>query len=417
MKSTHLILFMCMVLTLVGCQKQDSTPSPTDAATTAAAPIVEQSTAVAHSRLMNVPEHIHTTWTSNTGKTQIKVDADVQFGEVGLLPVFEVCPRLITKEEVTALADVLFAGESYQITERFASAKSMEEFGGDAVNGAETKQLPVAANTVKAFPAKSIRYWHWSLSSRSCQIEYEWLHDDDEIIFDIGSSVSALSMLTQPQADAFPLEDARVIADSVAAVFPGDMECVSSGFRTGHYPYDERSDEAIPFSDMFAYVFVYTRSYAGIQTTYTDEDCIAPVSETRDGFYIANVSYESLEIMVSPRGIEYVVYRTPHDTVQVLSEDSGLLPFEKILEVAESILPLRFASWEQYGAAQPAIDRIEFGYMRVRMRDEPNRFMMTPVWDFFGSEYRTEDEMITASRSLLTINAIDGTVIDRSYGY
>ena len=109
MKRTHLILFMCMVLTLVGCQKQDSTPSPTDAATTAAAPIVEQSTAVAHSRLMNVPEHIHTTWTSNTGKTQIKVDADVQFGEVGLLPVFEVCPRLITPLPCCFIAEKIVA--------------------------------------------------------------------------------------------------------------------------------------------------------------------------------------------------------------------------------------------------------------------------------------------------------------------
>jgi hypothetical protein len=50
---------------------------------------------------------------------------------------------------------------------------------------------------------------------------------------------------------------------------------------------------------------------------------------------------------------------------------------------------------------------------------------LIPVWDFFGSttQYTVQDgkEYVdtyeSATRSLLTINAIDGAVIDRQKGY
>ena len=49
--------------------------------------------------------------------------------------------------------------------------------------------------------------------------------------------------------------------------------------------------------------------------------------------------------------------------------------------------------------------------------------MLTPAWDFFG--YRAQENQngtltlhdIHPNKTLLTVNAIDGTVIDRHYGY
>ena len=42
---------------------------------------------------------------------------------------------------------------------------------------------------------------------------------------------------------------------------------------------------------------------------------------------------------------------------------------------------------------------------------------MVPVWDFFGSRTIGREFYDITHYSLFTINAIDGTVIDREWGY
>ena len=70
------------------------------------------------------------------------------------------------------------------------------------------------------------------------------------------------------------------------------------------------------------------------------------------------------------------------------------------------------------------IDRITLGYMRVYEPASDSRSgVLVPVWDFFGSR-----ELVTNStdagytyhtpgESWLTVNAVDGTVINRALGY
>ena len=104
---------------------------------------------------------------------------------------------------------------------------------------------------------------------------------------------------------------------------------------------------------------------------------------------------------------------------------AALLPFEKIYEIAQMILPLAHMEHEKYyeNAAVLIVDKIQLNYCRVQRRDKPGQFVMTPVWDFFGSRaVENEDGTmrlfdINPNNSLLTVNAIDGTVIDRNYGY
>ena len=68
------------------------------------------------------------------------------------------------------------------------------------------------------------------------------------------------------------------------------------------------------------------------------------------------------------------------------------------------------------------IDRITLGYARIYDPGMDSTVgLLVPVWDFFGTnkftidgESRTQDD---PAHSLLTINAADGTVISRDYGY
>lgn len=59
------------------------------------------------------------------------------------------------------------------------------------------------------------------------------------------------------------------------------------------------------------------------------------------------------------------------------------------------------------GSVHYAVSKITLGYMRVRSMNAPDTYELIPVWDFFEGEFD----------SLLTVNAIDGTIIDRDYGY
>jgi hypothetical protein len=71
------------------------------------------------------------------------------------------------------------------------------------------------------------------------------------------------------------------------------------------------------------------------------------------------------------------------------------------------------------------IDRITLGLTRIAVKDKPDEFMIVPAWDFFGTvkvDYTPESGytgFVTsdAYKSFLTINAIDGSIINRSYGY
>jgi hypothetical protein len=80
------------------------------------------------------------------------------------------------------------------------------------------------------------------------------------------------------------------------------------------------------------------------------------------------------------------------------------------------------------------IDRVVLGYARVKLSGGSG-YALVPAWDFFGSDvYRQkyndgtandtniiysleQDGAASYCKSYLTINAIDGSVIDRSLGY
>lgn len=61
------------------------------------------------------------------------------------------------------------------------------------------------------------------------------------------------------------------------------------------------------------------------------------------------------------------------------------------------------------------IDRVVLGYARISEADSYDTGLLIPVWDFQGR--RTYGNGLTDYGSLLTVNAIDGSVIDRSLGY
>jgi hypothetical protein len=101
------------------------------------------------------------------------------------------------------------------------------------------------------------------------------------------------------------------------------------------------------------------------------------------------------------------------------------LPFEKIKEKFDSQIVLNTQDADDRLFLK--INRVELSMMRIAKPDS-DEYLVIPVWDFYGGSIEpttsddTDEECLNEltefyGRSFLTINAIDGSVIDRKLGY
>lgn len=186
-----------------------------------------------------------------------------------------------------------------------------------------------------------------------------------------------------------------------------------------------------------AYVFYFTRAIGNVAETYCSNFMF--VNQTMEPW-----PYVRLYVIVDDSGIREInLDSTGSKLGNKLTDDSKLLPFEQITKIAAEQFGkgnIDFSSSgfngteKEYKYLQKMdldIDRAVLGYARVRTAPDADSYKMVPAWDFFGSyAYNStidpanpwnmySKEMDSASsydHSFLTINAVDGSVIDRSMG-
>ena len=145
------------------------------------------------------------------------------------------------------------------------------------------------------------------------------------------------------------------------------------------------------------------------------------------------VYYERIYIYIIDKGVAAFEWNSPLVQKEVLNNNVGLLEFDEILQIAIDNMPLMVGEdiTEKKDRTVINIDKIRLGYMQVKMKNSRNEFMFIPVWDFFGTSKQHYTETVSGwtidedgwlikdnlAKSYLTINAIDGSVIDRSLGY
>lgn len=121
-----------------------------------------------------------------------------------------------------------------------------------------------------------------------------------------------------------------------------------------------------------------------------------------------------------------------HHVTGCVNENVQLLPFETVMEIFKEQIGYHYFTGDienpDSGKGETLyITDIHLSMMRVRKKDSPEEFYLLPVWDFTGYfEHRTwplkpneieQEKEWAAGLSYLTINAVDGTVIDRDVGY
>ena len=196
---------------------------------------------------------------------------------------------------------------------------------------------------------------------------------------------------------------------------------------------------------------VFMREINGCPTAYESTD----VGSDMETIVSEPVPYEKMVIVMDDMGMVSFNWETPMTIKSIDNPDVTLLPFDEISQRAAAQIGQRWAynaieakSNEGKDMSDPGctakITKVELGLMRVAKADSDDYYYI-PVWNFFtdlehtddygeriGEEpYAWEDHdyvdeegnstcMVSSypqASGAVTINAIDGSVIDRDLGY
>ncbi len=124
---------------------------------------------------------------------------------------------------------------------------------------------------------------------------------------------------------------------------------------------------------------------------------------------------EKIEFCINDNGIVGFSYIAPIKITETVVDNSSIKSFEKIKETFEKMMPITYASTKEYRTI--SIDTVSFGYVRISEKDSFDTGLLVPVWDFIGPSLYPDKPDVPEKETYMTINGIDGSIIDRQLGY
>ena len=222
-----------------------------------------------------------------------------------------------------------------------------------------------------------------------------------------------------------PYTQCKEMAEQIVKSLDGEdtnMKIYSSeiGYSVGFFA-DYTKDDSPQ-----CYIFRFARDYNGVSAKP-----INSLHGVSDVNYAETVQTERLIVMIENDGVYSVSWGNYAQYMETLSQDVPLMDFDSVNDIFEDYCGYKFTWVPQYDNVPDDttvtinIDRVELNLMMTLEKDSTESYIMIPVWDYIGDI--NYDQELTAQDgypiegeknvSILTINAIDGTVIDREQGY
>ncbi len=221
--------------------------------------------------------------------------------------------------------------------------------------------------------------------------------------------------------------DARATVEQcLADLGIDDMQIESVGASTFYKDINDRNDKDYKETAPQCYVFTLVRKIQGIPVASIEpsvelstDDPNVTYQEQPDYEYIADPEY--LLIYVDDTGIVQFIWSNPIEITSVMSAQVTLTPFEDIVKHAKD--NMFFKVYTAYDdKVEISITSIRLSMMRIMRKDSPGESLLVPVWDFIGNTRDITDDQTGEwssfkDQSFVTINAIDGSNINRDWGY
>ena len=467
MKKTIVVFSVIMIIaiTAIGCQKTPESPliigkSSDDLIDKASEGLSDESVA----EKVNAPLRYEADFVSSDGMTAVSVNAAVDVPEASTAPIIRISTGSISQEQADVLLHELVRSKLYDPYSAPSKSSIM-------------KQILIAQQQLFSGPSdEDLRMSHYGKNGEILTWE-EWMQQsitalyqeynaaddaqdapisglfevDDEgfaLIYGegislefgyegiqiyngqgLGNSRALYSQNTAPDGFVISYVTAENITRLDKSISLEDIPQITISQEKAKQLCDSLTEKLnIPFMMHYSttkeyggaggtnpvrccYVLRYTRDFNGLPITYTSNrgDAI-----TDSGTYNEPWPYETLTYYVNGDGIVGMRWEAPYSILENVTEDSSLIPFSEVEKIFEKMIALKYANTQSI----ITIENICFGYARVAEQNRSGSALMVPAWDFFG----TISDFNGISRSdygtsLITINAIDGSIIDRGLGY
>ena len=409
-------------------------------------------------------------FTGSTGVVTVKVDAKVKEWD-GNLPVYRVAPHIIGKEEAQKWAGIFFEGETaydkkielskaeiedkiLQIKQEMDEESLQKEYGADPdmlkyAKEYYQEQLELYEELYKTAPDTVERKqtnWEFHPSAYydaefglSPNSEEEQSLDKTQTLkieADIDNSTYQI-WANNRQADDFMWQNVWFTTPYETY----EWEHLSEGEENAKTLVQDTLKELgldtwkvysctpVELENHVAYYHVLCQnSYGGIPIA------VLPQLETIKGDeYAAKYYYESLEFDVSNGRIRFALWESPMDQIAVENENVSTLSFEEIMKRFQTQMEVQYTENNVRGGDEPEtendkyfiqVNRIEQELVRIKIPDNEKEFYLVPAWNFYGTINGQEAEreggeggITDLGSPLLTLNAVDGTVINTDLGY
>lgn len=292
---------------------------------------------------LNAPEHFQTNMKSNTGKTTIEIDAVVFVPDAPMVPVYAVAPRQYNKEELRAMADVAFGQEAYEGDEDFeiehvtVSQFSSFEHWFYRLYWKARRTIPTG-RTEQPLPAAEMQVI--MMVQLDGRMNTSNAHFDVQQVIGEGfyfANSMARPLDRQPQGTKLHFDEARKIAESAVKAFSPASTLAGSAILA-----DEIMEAGVlesGSSQREAYVFYFTPMLA-LPVNYA-------YGEINMGEFQSITQSELITVVVDDLGIRSLWFDWPHEIKHIITEDSSLLQFPRVLEITAALLPLKYTAYER----------------------------------------------------------------------
>lgn len=395
---------------------------------------------------VNAPERATGEWYSNTGRTRVTVDAVVIVPEVSSIGTYAVSGRDVTAQDAKSMALAAAIGTDWESDWIRVKPESFDPWPGgrDEPNVIDNPSwsyrfinyaydwYPFSDGSSSYRPASewmaaqhdpyaSVNSQNWHMTTRLGEkrllAQASYTYDvSDGPVFPLNMVYAAEMDLSDDMAlpgQSLTLADARAMAEAFAVSIQADFRLARAG-KT------QDDDE----TGRYAYCFCFTRAIGGVPVTWTNTSALQDDEKVREQTYESAPKCETLICVVDQGRIIKARLENPWEVGAMKQENVALLPFDEILNIFGTICPLSIQIQEgDRGAMQVPYDNtwqineIRLGYMPVLVKDGSGTWELRPVWDFFGihtSSFTYDDR---PGNVALTIDAANGLVIDRDYGY
>lgn len=178
------------------------------------------------------------------------------------------------------------------------------------------------------------------------------------------------------------------------------------------------------------YEFLFTRQIKGVNVTYTNDlYSNGSYGEEPENVYAPQWRYERVRVYVDDQGLFAFYYdSSPYEITEITSQNVRVISLDDAIAAFEQRLGIAYADTLNRVEKKDAsirVTEIRLGLTRVLEQNADEQAYLVPSWTFFGIDQLFDRPYITGwegqgydgTTAILTINAIDSSVIDRNKGY